>query len=69
MGAAGKALFFIASLAYPAAVFYLLVIKKAPIRLLSLFVMAFALLAFIVGTSKKKLEAFLFCGVPSFFSA
>ena len=69
MGAVGKALFFIASLVYPVVVFYLLVIKKAPIRLLSLFVMAFALLTFIAGTSKKKLASFHFYGVPSSYSA
>ena len=64
-----KALFFIVSLVYPVAVFYLLVIKKAPIRLLSLFVMAFALIAFIAGTSKKKLKLSHFYGVPCSSSA
>ena len=61
----GRALFFAASLVYPVVVFYLLVIKKAPIRLLSLFVMAFALAAFVAGTSKKKQKRFLFYGLPS----
>jgi hypothetical protein len=50
-----KALFFILSVIYPAVVFYFLVIRKTPLRQLSLFVIAFALLVFIAGTSKKKL--------------
>lgn len=49
-----KILLYAASVIYPILVFYFLVIQKTPIRLLSLFVMAFALLAFIAGTSKKK---------------
>jgi len=49
-----KALFFVLSLVYPVVVFYFLVIRKIPLRQLSLFVIAFALLAFLVGTSKKK---------------
>jgi VIT1/CCC1 family predicted Fe2+/Mn2+ transporter len=53
-----KALFYVLSVLYPAAVFYFLVIRKTALRQLSLFVIAFALLAFIAGTSsgdsKKK---------------
>ena len=60
-----KALFYAASVIYPGLVFYFLVIRKTPVRLLSLFVMAFALLAFILGTSKKKQNLFPFCGVSS----
>ena len=43
-----------AAVVYPAFIFYFLVIHKTPIRLLSLFVIGFALLAFIGATSKKK---------------
>ena len=39
---------------YPAIIFYFLVIRKTGVRVLSLFVMAFALLAFITATSRKK---------------
>jgi hypothetical protein len=46
-----KALFFVLSVIYPGVVFYFLVIRKIPVRQLSLFVVAFALLAFITGTS------------------
>ena len=49
-----KALFYASALVYPALVFYFLVIRNTPIRMLSLFVIAFALVAFIAGTSKKK---------------
>jgi hypothetical protein len=55
-----KVLFYVISVAYPGVVFYFLVIRKIPLRQLSLFVIAFALLAFIYGTSggssKKKLH-------------
>ena len=46
--------FFSAAALYPALIFYFLVIRKTPLRLFSLFVMAFALLAFIAGTSQKS---------------
>jgi acyl-coenzyme A synthetase/AMP-(fatty) acid ligase/uncharacterized membrane protein/3-hydroxymyristoyl/3-hydroxydecanoyl-(acyl carrier protein) dehydratase len=49
-----KVLFFIAAALYPALIFYFLVIRKIPLRLFSLFVMAFALFAFIAGTSAKS---------------
>jgi len=49
-----KVLFFIAAALYPALIFYFLVIRKTPLRLFSLFVMAFALLVFITGTSAKS---------------
>lgn len=51
-----KAFFYAASVLYPFLVFYFLVIKKAPVRTLSFFIMAIALLAFIAGTSKKKMK-------------
>ena len=65
-----KVFFFAASLVYPALVFYFLVIRKTGMRTLSLFVIAFALIAFITGTSKKKAtEDRSHCfGLPSFFS-
>jgi hypothetical protein len=47
-------LFSVASFVYPVLVFYFLVIRQAPLRLLSLFVISVALLGFIAGTSKKK---------------
>jgi hypothetical protein len=47
-------LFVAAAIIYPVLIFYFLVIQKTPLRMLSLFVMAFALLAFVAGTSKKK---------------
>ena len=61
----------VAAVAYPVMVFYFLVIRKTPIRMLSLFVIAFAVFAFIAGTSKKKVtEASApTCGLPSSFSA
>jgi len=49
-----KALFYAAAAVYPALIFYFLVIRKTPIRMLSLFVTAFALIAFIAATAKKK---------------
>jgi uncharacterized membrane protein/acyl-CoA synthetase (AMP-forming)/AMP-acid ligase II/3-hydroxymyristoyl/3-hydroxydecanoyl-(acyl carrier protein) dehydratase len=49
-----KALFFCAAALYPGLIFYFLVIRKTPLRLFTLFVMAFALLAFIAGTSAKN---------------
>ena len=59
-----KIIFYTSTILYPLMIFYLLVIRKTPIRMLSLFVMAFALLIFITGTSrraapssKKKLNA------------
>ena len=54
-----KALFYALSVVYPGVVFYFLVIRKIPLRQLSLFVIAFALIAFLAGTSagsKKKLH-------------
>jgi uncharacterized membrane protein/acyl-CoA synthetase (AMP-forming)/AMP-acid ligase II/3-hydroxymyristoyl/3-hydroxydecanoyl-(acyl carrier protein) dehydratase len=45
-----KVFFFIVAALYPAFIFYFLVIRKVETRLFSLFVMAFALLAFITGT-------------------
>jgi hypothetical protein len=73
----------VAAVAYPVMVFYFLVIRKTPIRMLSLFVIAFAVFAFIAGTStgstagttdgtakKKVTEASApTCGLPSSFSA
>jgi len=49
-----KVLFFIAAALYPVLIFYFLVIRKTPLRLFSLFVIAFALLVFITGTSRRK---------------
>jgi acyl-coenzyme A synthetase/AMP-(fatty) acid ligase/uncharacterized membrane protein/3-hydroxymyristoyl/3-hydroxydecanoyl-(acyl carrier protein) dehydratase len=49
-----RVLFFTAAGLYPALVFYFLVIRKIPLRLFSLFVIAFALLVFITGTSAKS---------------
>jgi hypothetical protein len=58
-------LFSVASVVYPVLVFYFLVIRHAPLRLLSIFVISIALLGFIAGTSKKKVKRFpglpLFC--------
>jgi len=59
-----KILFFIAAALYPALIFYFLVIRKTPLRLFSLFVMAFALLAFITGTSAKSNKK----GIPLFWN-
>ncbi|MDR0494531.1 MAG: hypothetical protein LBG95_02735 [Treponema sp.] len=60
-----KILFFIAVALYPAVVFYFLVLRKAPLRQFSIVVMAFALLAFIVGTSKKEGKT---KGIPLFWN-
>jgi len=49
-----KVLFFFAAALYPALIFYFLVIRKIPIRMFSLFVIAFALIIFITVTSGKK---------------
>ena len=49
-----RTLFFTAATAYPFLIFFFLVIRKAPIRIFSLFVIAFALVIFIAVTSKKK---------------
>ena len=63
-----KTLFFLAAVLYPALIFYLLVIRQTPMRTLSLFVIAFALIAFITNTSKKKEKDPSLCfGLPSFF--
>ena len=66
-----KALLYAAAVVYPALIFYFLVIRKTQIRILSLFVIAFALLAFITGTSKKKAteDRAAFFGVLCSFSA
>jgi uncharacterized membrane protein/acyl-CoA synthetase (AMP-forming)/AMP-acid ligase II len=49
-----RVLFFIAAALYPGLIFYFLVIRKIPLRLFSLFVMAFALFIFITGTSVRN---------------
>jgi len=49
-----KFLFFIVAALYPALIFYFLVIRKTPLRMFSLFVIGFALIIFITGTSRKK---------------
>jgi uncharacterized membrane protein/acyl-CoA synthetase (AMP-forming)/AMP-acid ligase II len=49
-----KALFYIVAVLYPAFVYYFLVIRKTPLRMISLFVIAFAFFAFITRTSSKK---------------
>jgi uncharacterized membrane protein/acyl-coenzyme A synthetase/AMP-(fatty) acid ligase len=49
-----KVLFIIAAALYPGFIFYFLVIRKIPLRLFSLFVVVFALLVFITGTSAKR---------------
>jgi uncharacterized membrane protein/acyl-coenzyme A synthetase/AMP-(fatty) acid ligase/3-hydroxymyristoyl/3-hydroxydecanoyl-(acyl carrier protein) dehydratase len=49
-----KVFFFIAAVLYPGLIFYFLVIRKTPLRLFSLIVIAFALFLFITGTSRKK---------------
>jgi uncharacterized membrane protein/acyl-CoA synthetase (AMP-forming)/AMP-acid ligase II/3-hydroxymyristoyl/3-hydroxydecanoyl-(acyl carrier protein) dehydratase len=49
-----KVLFFIAAALYPALIFYFLVIRKTPLRLFSIFIIGFALLIFITGTSRRK---------------
>ena len=66
-----KALFYVAAAVYPVLVFYFLVIRKMPMRVLSLFVIAFALIAFLFGSSKKKVkenQSQCFCP-PFYFSA
>jgi len=68
-----KVLFLVLSVVYPGVIFYFLVIRKIPLRQLSLFVIAFALLAFIAGTTKKKHRGlgppFLLYGPACFFWA
>jgi hypothetical protein len=49
-----RILFITVSVAYPVLIFYFLVIHKTPLRLLSLFIIALAMLAFITATAKKK---------------
>ncbi|MDR0496451.1 MAG: acyl-CoA synthetase, partial [Treponema sp.] len=49
-----RALLYASLAVYPALVFYFLVIRKTQVRVLSLFVFAFALLAFIAGTSSER---------------
>jgi len=44
---------YIAAVLYPAFVFYFLVVRKTPLRIFSLFIIAFAFFAFIIRTSKK----------------
>jgi len=51
-----KVLFYIAMVLYPAFIYYFLVIRKIPLRMFSLFIIAFALFAFIARTSYKKGE-------------
>ncbi|MCL1928058.1 MAG: hypothetical protein FWG07_04605 [Treponema sp.] len=48
-----RVFFYSTAALYPALIFYFLVIRKTPLRLFSLFVMALALLAFIAGTSRR----------------
>ena len=66
-----RAFFFTTALIYPGLVFYFLVIQKLPIRIFSLFVISFALLAFINVSSKKKAKEppAPYFGVLSPFSA
>jgi acyl-coenzyme A synthetase/AMP-(fatty) acid ligase/uncharacterized membrane protein len=52
-----KVLFYIAAVLYPAFIYYFLVVRKTPLRLFSLFVIAFAFLAFIIKTSSKRSES------------
>ena len=49
-----KVLFVIAAVLYPACIYYFLVIRRIPLRTFSLFIIAFAFLAFLSGTSAKK---------------
>jgi len=44
----------IAAVFYPFLVYYFLVVRNIPLRYLSLFIIAFAFIAFILATSKKK---------------
>jgi hypothetical protein len=50
----GGVFFYILAAGYPVLMFCFLSVFKAPPRLFSLFVVAFALVFFIVATSKKK---------------
>jgi hypothetical protein len=58
-----KILFVILSAAYPVLIFYFLVIQKAPLRQLSLLIMALAMVAFLSftmgNTAKKKVKQLL----------
>jgi hypothetical protein len=58
-----QAVFYAALVAYPALVFYLLVIREIPLRLFSV-----AICVFIARTSKKKQSQVPFCGLPSYCS-
>ena len=49
-----KVFFFFIPALYPVLVFYFLVVRKIPLRMFSLFIMAFAFLAFITRTSRKN---------------
>jgi len=49
-----KVLFFLAAALYPGLIFYFLFIRKIPLRLFSIFVIAFALIVFVTGTSAKR---------------
>jgi uncharacterized membrane protein/acyl-CoA synthetase (AMP-forming)/AMP-acid ligase II len=51
-----RVLFYFTAVLYPAFIYYFLVIRKIPLRTFSLFVIAFAFLAFIARTSPKKGE-------------
>jgi hypothetical protein len=64
-----KILLVAASLVYPILIFYFLVIRETPIRILSLFIIAVALLVFITRTSKKKEKLKLLFYLPSSCSA
>ena len=48
-----KALFFLAAALYPALVFYFITVRNMPLRQFSLFVIAFAVFAFVAGTSRR----------------
>jgi uncharacterized membrane protein len=60
-----KVFFFVAAALYPLLIFYFLVLRKTPLRMFSLVVMAFALLAFIAGTSSKTGKT---KGIPLFWN-
>jgi hypothetical protein len=51
-----RILFFAGAGLYPFLVFLFLVVLKAPVRIFSLFITAFAMAAFLQATSKKKRE-------------
>jgi hypothetical protein len=51
-----KFFLYAAAAVYPVLVFYFLVIRKIPLRQFSILVIAFALIVFIAGTSKKKVK-------------